>query len=123
MIRAWLAVAAIGGFISVIAGAVAAHFAAGERTAELLRTGGLYGIVHAAALIAVTAIAEARARPDPALIITGWGFTAGIVLFSLSLFALALTGMQWFGLITPFGGVGLLAGWLALGIYAFRHRR
>ena len=87
MTRSWLAAAAVGGFLSVTAGTVAAHLATGDRTAELLRTGALYGMVHAAALIAVTALAEARARPDLALIISGYGFAAGLVLFSLSLFA------------------------------------
>jgi uncharacterized membrane protein YgdD (TMEM256/DUF423 family) len=123
MIRAWLAAAAIGGFLSVAAGAIAAHLAAGDRTAELLRTGALYGIVHAVALIAVAAIAEARARPSHTLIVAGWSFTAGIALFSLSLFGLALTGMRWLGSITPFGGVGLLVGWAALGMHALRRRR
>ena len=45
MIRAWLIAAALGGFLSVAAGAAAAHLPAGERGAELLRTGALYGIV------------------------------------------------------------------------------
>ena len=58
MIRVWLIAAAVGGFLSVAAGAAAAHLAAGERAAELLRTGALYGMVHAAALIAVAAMAQ-----------------------------------------------------------------
>ena len=45
MIRAWLVAAALGGFLSVAAGAAAAHLPAGERSAELLRTGALYGMV------------------------------------------------------------------------------
>jgi uncharacterized membrane protein YgdD (TMEM256/DUF423 family) len=121
MSRIWLVAGAIGGFLSVVAGAVAAHLAAGG-TAELLRTGALYGMVHAVALIAVAAMAETLAGPGLALIIAGWGFTVGMTLFSLSLFALALTGIGWFGIITPFGGVGLLAGWAALGVYAIRRR-
>ena len=63
MTRAWLIAPAIGGFLSVAAGAAAAHLPAGERGAELLRTGALYGMVHAAALIAVSALAESRGRP------------------------------------------------------------
>ncbi|HYZ43092.1 MAG TPA: DUF423 domain-containing protein, partial [Stellaceae bacterium] len=91
MRRAWLAAAAVGGFFSVAAGGAAAHLGAGERVAELLRIGALYGIVHAAALIAVTGVAEIRARPDFGLIIAGWSFAGGMMLFSFSLFALALT--------------------------------
>jgi len=122
MTRAWLAAAAIAGFVSVAAAAVAAHLAIGDRTAELLRTGALYGMVHAAALIGVTMMAETRTRPDLALIIAGCGFAAGLMLFSLSLFALALTGLKWLGLITPVGGVGLLIGWAALGARASYRR-
>jgi uncharacterized membrane protein YgdD (TMEM256/DUF423 family) len=122
MIRAWLIAAAVGGFVSVAAGATAAHLPAGERAAELLRTGALYGMVHAAALIAVTAIAQSRGRLGLALTIAGWSFAAGMLLFSLSLFALALTGREWLGVITPFGGAGLLVGWAALATHALSRR-
>jgi uncharacterized membrane protein YgdD (TMEM256/DUF423 family) len=122
MIRVWLIAAAVGGFLSVAAGAAAAHIAAGERAAELLRTGALYGTVHAAALIAVTAIAESRDRLGLALTIAGWSFAGGMLLFSLSLFALALTGRGWLGLVTPFGGAGLLVGWAALAVHGWYRR-
>ncbi len=123
MIRAWLAAAALGGFFSIAAGAAAAHLAAGDaHAAELLRTGALYGLVHAAALAAVAAIAEHRGRPGLALAIAGWGFAAGMLSFSLSLFALALTGIAAFGLVTPFGGTALLVGWAALGLAALGRR-
>jgi len=87
MIRAWLVAAALGGFLSVAAGAAAAHMPAGERGAELLRSGALYGMVHAAVLIAVTAMAQSRDRLGLALTVAGWSFAAGMLLFSLSLFA------------------------------------
>ena len=122
MIQAWLIAAALGGFLSVTAGTAAAHIAAGERVAELLRTGALYGMVHAAALIAVTAMTQSRDRLGLALTIAGWSFAAGMLLFSLSLFALALTGREWLGMITPFGGAGLLVGWAALAVHASSRR-
>jgi uncharacterized membrane protein YgdD (TMEM256/DUF423 family) len=122
MIRAWLIAAAVGGFLSVAAGAAAAHLPAGERAAELLRTGAFYGMVHAAALIAVTTMAQSPGRFGLALTVTGWSFAAGVLLFSLSLFALALTGREWLGMITPFGGVGLLVGWAALAVHASSRR-
>jgi uncharacterized membrane protein YgdD (TMEM256/DUF423 family) len=122
MMRAWLIAAALGGFLSVAAGAAAAHLPAGERGAELLQTGALYGMVHAAALIAVMAMAQSRDRLGLALTVAGWSFAAGILLFSLSLFALALTGREWLGMITPFGGVGLLVGWAALAVHASTRR-
>ncbi len=122
MIRTWLIAAALGGFLSVAAGAAAAHIAAGERAAELLRSGALYGMVHAAALIAVSAMTQSRDRLGLALTIAGWSFAVGMLLFSLSIFALALTGREWFGMITPFGGAGLLVGWAALAVHAFSRR-
>ncbi|HXC91276.1 MAG TPA: DUF423 domain-containing protein [Stellaceae bacterium] len=121
MTRAWLAIAAIGGFISVAAGAVAAHLASGDpRAATLLRTGALYGMVHAVALLAIAALARHGERPSPVLAIAAWSFVAGIFLFSFSLYALALTGLAGFAAVAPFGGTALLIGWAALGLHAAR---
>ena len=122
MIRIWLGIAGFGGLFSVAAGALAAHGAGDAHVAELLRTGALYGLAHAAALLAVIAAAERRERRGVALAIAGWGFAAGIVLFSSSLFALALTGIERFGLVTPLGGAALMIGWAALGLRAFYRR-
>lgn len=123
MIRAWLAAAALGGFWSVAAGALAAHLAGGDaRAAGLLRTGALYGMVHAAALLAVAALAGRNNRPGLTLTVAGSSFAAGIFLFSFSLYGLALSGFRWLALITPFGGAALLIGWAALGLHAW-HRR
>jgi uncharacterized membrane protein YgdD (TMEM256/DUF423 family) len=118
VIRAWLAIAGLGGLVSVLAGAGAAHFAGDPHSAELLRTGALYGLVHAAALLAIVAISGRRL----ALLVAGWGFAAGIVLFSFSLFALALTEARWLANVTPFGGVALMLGWAALAIAALPRR-
>jgi uncharacterized membrane protein YgdD (TMEM256/DUF423 family) len=93
MTRAWLAAAALGGFLSLGAGAIAAHLTSTDpRAAELLRTGALYGMVHAAALTAVAAMAGHRDQPDPVLIVAGRCFVTGVFLFSFSLFAKALNG-------------------------------
>lgn len=120
MIRAWLAAAAALGFLAVAAGAIAAHFPAEGRTPDLLRTGALYGMAHATALVAVATRAGAREQRGFALLVAGWAFAIGTLLFSLSLFALALTGLEGFASITPFGGAGLLIGWAALGAHALR---
>jgi uncharacterized membrane protein YgdD (TMEM256/DUF423 family) len=119
MIRIWLVFAGLGGLASVVAGAFAVHLADDPKAAELLRTGALYGMVHAAALIATVALAQGRRR---AAVIAGWSFAAGIVLFSGSLFALAAGAARWLGWVTPFGGVALIIGWAALAILAL-HRR
>jgi uncharacterized membrane protein YgdD (TMEM256/DUF423 family) len=118
MIRLWLAIAGLGGAASVAAGAFAAHLAGDPKAAELLRTGALYGMVHAAALLAVVAIAARRL----AMHVAGWGFAAGIVLFSGSLFGLAAGAARWVGWATPIGGVALIVGWVALATIAVRRR-
>jgi uncharacterized membrane protein YgdD (TMEM256/DUF423 family) len=118
MIRVWLAVAGLGGALSVVAGALAAHLADDPRAAELLRTGALYGMVHAAALLAIIAIPARRL----AVLVAGWSFAAGIVLFSGSLFALAGGAARWLGWVTPLGGALLIIGWTALASLAVRRR-
>jgi uncharacterized membrane protein YgdD (TMEM256/DUF423 family) len=122
MTRVWIAIAGLGGFASVVAGAVAAHFPADPRAEELLRTGALYGMVHAAALVALIALAQGREpRRGPAAV-AGWSFAAGIVLFSGGLFALAGTGIRWFGWVTPVGGLALMLGWASLALLGCRRR-
>jgi uncharacterized membrane protein YgdD (TMEM256/DUF423 family) len=122
MIRLWLAVAGLGGLASVAAGALAAHLTAEPRAAELLRTGAIYGMVHAVALIAVIALAQGREPRRGAAAVAGWSFAAGIVFFSGSLFALAGSEARWLGWVTPIGGVDLLLGWAALASLALRRR-
>jgi uncharacterized membrane protein YgdD (TMEM256/DUF423 family) len=121
MTRVWLVAAAGGGFLSVTAGAVAAHLPnADPRAMELLRTGGLYGMVHSVALLAVIAIAAHDTGRSRLLTVAGSSFVAGIVLFSFSLFGLALTRLRGLSEVTPFGGAAFLIGWAALGLYAVR---
>jgi uncharacterized membrane protein YgdD (TMEM256/DUF423 family) len=122
MIRLWLAVAGIGGLISVAAGAVAAHVTGDPRIGELLRTGALYGMVHAAALIAVIGLAQGREPRRGAAAVAGTSFALGIVLFSGCLFTLALGGPAWVGWVAPLGGVALMLGWAALALLAIRRR-
>ena len=70
-----------------------------------------FGAFHALALIAVSLLAP---RTGAVVQVAGVLFAAGIVIFSGSLYALALTGTRWLGAITPIGGLLLLAGWLTL---------
>jgi uncharacterized membrane protein YgdD (TMEM256/DUF423 family) len=72
---------------------------------------------HALALLAV-AILMTRIE-GRAIVVAGWSFITGILIFSGSLYALALTGVTTLGAITPLGGVAFLAGWVALAIAAF----
>ncbi len=121
MDRTFLAVGAVAGFTAVAIGAFAAHGLKGKLPADLFdvfEVGARYHMYHALALLAV---AWATTRwPSAATTASGWLFSAGIVLFSGSLYALALTGIRPLGAITPLGGVCFLAGWVALGWAAWR---
>jgi uncharacterized membrane protein YgdD (TMEM256/DUF423 family) len=122
MIRVWLAIAGLGGAASVVAGALAANLAYDSKSAELLRTGALYGMVHASALVAVIALAQGREPRRGAAALAGWSFAVGIALFSGSLFALAAGGDLRLGWLGPFGGAALILGWLSLATLALRRR-
>ena len=122
MIRLWLFIAGIGGAASVIAGAAAAHLADDPATATLLTNGATYGMIHAAALVAVIALAQGREPRRGAAFVAGNCFALGIVLFSLAQFAHALTGVRQFAWAVPFGGTAFILGWAALAILAFRRR-
>src|SRR5689334_21684252 len=119
----WVIAAAINGVLAVTAGTVSAHLLAGDpRRARLLGIGAQYAMYHALALIGLCALAVAmgRGRRTPWLAAAGWLFVLGTVLFSGSLYLLALTEQGFWGLITPFGGTAFLAGWIALGVAAWR---
>ena len=122
MIRLWLAIAGLGGLSSVAMGALATHLVDDTKAADLLQMGALYGMVHAAALIALIGFAQGREPRRGAAVVAGWSFSVGIVLFSGSLFVLALTGARQISWATPIGGAALMLGWTALGFLAFRRR-
>ena len=122
MIRVWLFIAGLGGAASVIAGAAAAHLADDAATATLLRNGSLYGMVHAAALLALIGVAQGREPRRGLATFAGWCFAAGIVLFSLGQFAHAVTGLRQFAYVVPVGGTAFILGWALVAILAFRRR-
>lgn len=115
MDRTFALLGALSAFVAVAAGAFGAHGLKSRLTPELLavfETGARYQMFHALALLAV---AWAQSRwPGGAATWSGWLFVAGTLLFSGSLYALALTGARWMGAITPVGGLALLLGWLCL---------
>jgi uncharacterized membrane protein YgdD (TMEM256/DUF423 family) len=123
MIRRWLAIAGLGGLSSVAMGALATHLVDDAQATDLLRTGALYGMVHATVLIALIGVAQGREPRRGAAVVAGWSFGVGIMLFSGSLFVRALTGMTQISWATPIGGAALMLGWTALGFPAFRRRR
>jgi uncharacterized membrane protein YgdD (TMEM256/DUF423 family) len=75
---------------------------------------------HALALVAAAWAAGRGGGGAGAAAWAGWLFVAGTVLFSGSLYVLALTGVRALGAVTPFGGVAFIAGWIALAIAALR---
>jgi uncharacterized membrane protein YgdD (TMEM256/DUF423 family) len=121
MSRLLLVCAAASGFCAVAAGAFGAHALRGRLDAPMLaayQTGVLYHLIHTVALLAVGVLASIR--PHPTLHGVGYGFLAGIGLFSGSLYALSLSGVRLVGAITPVGGLVWLASWAALGLWAVR---
>ncbi len=101
-------------FLGVGLGAFGAHALKAtlqtNDTAEVWKTAVLYHFVHALALLVLATLPIAN-RAAPSL------FIAGIVIFSGSLYLLAMTNIKWLGAITPLGGLCFLAGWLALLIW------
>lgn len=121
MLRSFLMLAAIFGFTGVALGAFAAHGLKNRLTPDYLaifHTGVTYQLVHALAIFGVAVLAAHL----PGRLV-GWAgglFALGILLFSGSLYLLTLTGVSKLGIITPFGGLCFLAGWLCLGLAAWR---
>jgi uncharacterized membrane protein YgdD (TMEM256/DUF423 family) len=120
--RTFLIIGAAVAFIGVGVGAFGAHGLRGRISPEMLavfETGVRYQMYHAIAIL-VTAIAVSHI--DGRLVrIAGWLFTSGIVIFSGSLYALALSGISMLGAVTPLGGLAFLAGWACLIIAAIGH--
>ncbi|MEM7811107.1 MAG: DUF423 domain-containing protein [Planctomycetota bacterium] len=137
----WLVVGAALGGLAVIFGAFGAHgiddtlvevhgtspraYAGFEVPASYkylqdYRTGALYHLVHAVAVVCVGAVK--RPGRDRLLGVSGWFFTVGITLFSGSLYTLVLTGETWLGAVTPFGGTSLIVGWTLLAVAGLSRR-
>ena len=113
MNRTLLTIAGTLGFSAVLLGAFGAH-GLRDKVAppmlEIYRTGVLYHLVHAVVVLALAFAADRLRRPR---LVAGL-FTAGIAIFSGTLYLLAITGVMKLGAVTPIGGVLLMAGWVAL---------
>lgn len=115
----WVGIGSVLGFLGVAMGAFGAHALKLEgRFAEIYQTGAHYHLIHAVALVALGAWAAGRS--EISVTATGIAFTAGILIFSGSLYALSITEARWLGAITPIGGVLFLVGWAALAWQALR---
>lgn len=117
----WIAIGALLGGIAVGAGAFGAHGLKKLVEPEMLetwRTGVLYHALHSLGLVAF-GLYQARTKCSG---LTAWLFLVGTLIFAGTLYALTLGSPKWVGAITPFGGVAMIAGWLAFAISAWRAR-
>jgi uncharacterized membrane protein YgdD (TMEM256/DUF423 family) len=123
MERVFFGLGSISAGLAVALGAFAAHGLRARISPEALQTfetGARYHMYHALALLVV---AWAATRwPGGAVTAAGWLFVAGTLLFSGSLYLLAVTGVRVLGAITPFGGLAFILGWLALAWAAWAAR-
>jgi uncharacterized membrane protein YgdD (TMEM256/DUF423 family) len=115
MAKFWLLSAGIFGFLSVALGAFGAHSLKNildDYGKSIYEKAVLYQMFHTVALFAVGLLQHFQKQIS--FSVAGWGFFVGIILFSGSLYLLAVTGIKWLGAITPIGGVAFLFGWFWL---------
>ena len=122
MTRIVLSAAALAGFLAVALGAFGAH-GLKERLAPdmmaVFQTAVQYHFYHALALLLVASLMLSKPATS-GLGLSAACFVTGLLLFSGSLYLLAVTGARWLGAITPLGGLAFLIGWLALSWAAFK---
>jgi uncharacterized membrane protein YgdD (TMEM256/DUF423 family) len=121
MDRLFFALGALSALVAVAAGAFGAHALRNRLVPDMqgvYEIGARYHMYHALALLAA-AWAVGRWPGGPA-VAAGWLFVAGTLIFSGSLYLLALTGQRWLGAITPLGGLAFILGWAALAWAALR---
>jgi uncharacterized membrane protein YgdD (TMEM256/DUF423 family) len=113
--RIFMAIAAVFGGLGVALGAFASHALkayVSKRSLEIFETGTRYQMYHTLALLLVAILLTQIELPNPpTLVASGVAFMVGIVLFSGSLYAMSLTGIQALGIITPIGGIVFIVGW------------
>ncbi len=115
MVKVWFVSATIFGFLSVALGSFGAHSLKtflDEYGKAIYEKAVIYQMFHTIALLAVGLLQHNF--KDTSFSLAGWGFFVGILLFSGSLYLLAVTGIKWLGAITPIGGVAFLFGWIWL---------
>ena len=121
MHRPWLMIGSLMGLLAVIAGTFAAH-GLDQRLSphmlEVFETGTRYHMYHALAILIATVIQGQYSTRLPA--VAAGFFLTGIILFSGSLYLLALTQARWLGMVAPVGGTAFLMGWATLAITSFK---
>lgn|SRR5690625_5073943 len=120
--KALLLVGVINGFLAVALGAFGAHGLEGRLTEKQMETWEKavnYQMFHTSAILA-TGILMLKVQAA-SITWAGWMFVLGIVLFSGSLYLYSTTGVRTLAMITPFGGVSFLVGWVLLGTAVLKH--
>jgi uncharacterized membrane protein YgdD (TMEM256/DUF423 family) len=116
MAKLFITLASLSGMLAVVLGAFGAHALRSKLDAYSLgvwETAVQYHFYHSLAMLAVGIIA--LSQPQTAMLkASGWLFLLGIVVFSGSLYLLAISGVRWLGAITPLGGLAFIAGWACL---------
>jgi len=118
--RTWIIAGSLHMVLAVILGAFAAHALKSvldEYSTDVYKTGNFYHFIHSLALIMVGLLQQ---QFDVDLTITGYSFFFGMVIFSGSLYSLALTGVKGLGAITPIGGLLFILAWSWLAIQFYR---
>jgi uncharacterized membrane protein YgdD (TMEM256/DUF423 family) len=118
--RLFLMIAALSGLFSVALGAWGSHglkSVLSEHYLQTFLTGVEYQANHSLALLFVSLLPAS----SKTVLAAGWSFIGGIILFSGSLYLLALSDIRSLGLITPFGGLLFMCGWLCLFLYALKN--
>ena len=113
----FITISAVLGFLGVALGAFGAHGLKSKLSADMMaifETGARYHLIHAVALFGIGILA--RQMDVTAIKVAGISMIFGILVFSGSLYALAISGVRVLGAITPIGGLGFLIGWAALAV-------
>jgi uncharacterized membrane protein YgdD (TMEM256/DUF423 family) len=121
----WSAIAAIFLALAVILGAFGAHGLRGRLDAYsmgLWEKAVFYHVVHALGMLLVSALPRTQTFPSNAASNVCWLLSIGVLIFSGSLYLLAVTGVRSLGMITPLGGVSFIAAWLLLAWYFIAQR-
>jgi len=121
--KIFVVLGSLSAFLGVGLGAFGAHGLKTKVTPEMLavwQTGVLYHLVHALGLLLIGILCHLMPEAATARN-AGWEILLGTVLFSGSLYLMVLTGIKPLGMITPFGGIAFLLGWLLLGIAAWQY--
>ena len=120
--RLFILLGSVNAALAVILGAFGAHMLKARLSPEMLnvyQVGSHYHFYHAIGMLVVGLLA-AQLHNDAAVQLSGFLMLAGIVLFSGSLYLLAVTGLTWLGAVAPLGGLAFIAAWVVLAVAVLR---